>query len=342
MHVLVTGHTGFKGAWVTLLLSRMGHRVSGISLAPVDGGLFKEAQIEEDLLSHEILDIRERDALAKAIEKINPDAVMHMAAQPLVINSYKDPQATMDINVTGTLNVLEASKRAGNVKAVLIVTTDKVYKDTGAGNYSEEDALGGFDPYSASKAMADLLAQTYSHLDLPFKIGIARAGNVIGLGDVSENRLIPDITRSWRRKNELVIRQPEAVRPWQHVLDCVNGYVYMLDYLVNRCVNLNSALILNFGPDPSGYRTVAQVTELAENLLQGLNIKLTAALVKETQFLTLNSSRARETLNWRDMLSFEEAVNWSLEGISDRLDRATIDAQLERYLDRIRSHGKEL
>lgn len=342
MHVLVTGHTGFKGAWVTLLLSKMGHQVSGISLPPADEGIFIEAQIEKELLSHELLDIRDRYALAKSIEKVNPDVILHMAAQPLVIDSYKDPQATMDTNVTGTLNVLEASKRAGNIKAVLIVTTDKVYKDSGTGNYSEEDALGGYDPYSASKAMADLLSQTYSHLELPFKIGIARAGNVIGLGDVSENRLIPDITRSWRSKNQLVIRQPAAVRPWQHVLDCVNGYVSMLDYLVTKSEDLNSALVLNFGPDPSGYRTVAQVTEVAGRLLEGLDIKLTPAAVKETQFLTLNSSKARKTLNWKDMLSFEEAVNWSLEGISSRISRSIIDSQVDRYLNRLRAHRDDL
>jgi CDP-glucose 4,6-dehydratase len=332
MHVLITGHTGFKGAWASALLSSLGHQVSGISLTPEQGGAFDSAALEDIFVEHSICDIREQDAVATLIARINPDAVIHMAAQPLVIEGYRDPATTMATNVIGTLNVLEACKLATNVKAVLTVTTDKVYRDDGVGNYSEGDALGGHDPYSASKSMADLLAQTYGNLGLPFKIGVARAGNVIGLGDVSANRLLPDITRSFLNGELLTIRQPNAVRPWQHVLDCVNGYVLFLNHLLSDFAKSSSTQILNFGPEPSSYKTVGEVVDMAREILGNLPIEVVSAIVKETQFLTLNSRKAREILNWNDKLDFERAVRWSLEALDKGLDRSLLESQVNRFL----------
>ena len=332
MHFLITGHTGFKGSWLTVLLAQLGHEVSGIALQPVTGGSFEVADVKELLKNHIICDIRDKDGVARAIARLNPDAVIHMAAQPLVIDGYKDPAGTMEINVAGTLNVLEACREAPNVKAVLIVTTDKVYKDKGSGNYSESDELGGFDPYSASKAMADLLAQSYANLDLNFKIGIARAGNVIGLGDVSANRLIPDITRAFLKKETLTVRHLGAVRPWQHVLDCVNGYVLALVEMVQNPAAESGALVLNFGPEPDGYKTVEEVVDEARLFFGEINVTSAEALVKETNFLTLDSTKARAILGWRDKLDFPSAIRWSLEGLQQGLDRDLMESQVSRYL----------
>jgi len=333
MHVLITGHTGFKGSWLTVLLSQLGHDVSGISLEPVAGGAFVSANVEDLLKNHVICDVRDKAGISGSISRINPDAVIHMAAQPLVIEGYRDPSGTIEINVSGTLNVLEACRESTNVRAVLVVTTDKVYKDNGIGNYSEEDELGGFDPYSASKAMADLLAQTYGNLGLHFKVGIARAGNVIGLGDVSANRLIPDITSAFIRSEMLTVRHLGAVRPWQHVLDCVNGYILALYGLVEEISPEPGALVLNFGPEPDGYKTVGEVIDEARIVLGELRVTPVNPFVKETNFLTLNSSKARAILDWSDKLDFSYAIGWSLESLPSRLDRRMMQSQVARYLD---------
>lgn len=332
MHVLITGHTGFKGSWLTVLLTQLGHEVSGISLEPVDGGAFASANLEKLMKHHIICDVREKARIQESIRQINPDAVIHMAAQPLVIEGYRDPSGTMETNVSGTLNVLEACREAEHVKAILVVTTDKVYKDNGTGNYSEEDSLGGFDPYSASKAMADVLAQSYGNLGLSFAIGIARAGNVIGLGDVSANRLIPDITRAFLSGQCLTVRHLGAVRPWQHVLDCVHGYVLALDWLLENTSKEPGSLVLNFGPEPHGYKTVAEVIEEAKSVLGGLEVTAVDPMVKETGFLTLNSSKAREMLKWQDRLDFASAIQWSLESLELGLDKGLMQLQVSRYL----------
>ena len=332
MHILITGHTGFKGAWLTALLHQLGHEVSGISLPAVEDGAFLSANLEALLKSHKMCDVRDKAELNKAIRGINPDAVIHMAAQPIVLESYSDPAGTMETNVFGTLNVLESCREVSGVKAVLVVTTDKVYKDNHTGNYSEDDALGGFDPYSASKAMADILTQSYGNLALNYAIGIARAGNVIGLGDVSENRLIPDITRAFVQGEALSLRNLGAVRPWQHVLDCVYGYVLTLQTLIDGHNSGPGALVLNFGPEPSGYKTVGEVVTQARYELESLEVKTVSSELKETSFLTLNSSKARHMLEWRDRLNFESAIGWSLESIDSGLDRDLMMRQISRYL----------
>lgn len=333
MHILITGHTGFKGSWLTVLLKQLGHEVSGVSLTPVDGGAFVSARVADFMEHHVICDVRDKTNLNKAFSEIRPDAVIHMAAQPLVIEGYRDPAGTVETNVAGTLNVLEACKQSANVKAVLVVTTDKVYKDKGSGNYAEDDELGGFDPYSASKAMSDLLAQTYGNLGHSPRIGIARAGNVIGLGDVSANRLIPDMTDAFLKGNTLTVRHLEAVRPWQHVLDCVNGYVLALEFLLKEPLEAPGALVLNFGPEPTGYKTVGEVVEEARKVLGEVKISTATATVKETDFLTLNSTKARKLLQWSEKLGFESAISWSLESLDTGLDRDLMLSQVERFLD---------
>lgn len=332
MHYLITGHTGFKGSWLAVLLNRLGHEVSGISLEAVQGGAFQSAEVERLMRKHVICDVRDKAGLTRAIVDVKPDAVIHMAAQPLVIDGYRDPAGTIDTNVFGTLNVLEACRQTPSVKAVLVVTTDKVYKDSGTGNYAEEDPLGGFDPYSASKAMADILTQTYANLGLTYSVGIARAGNVIGLGDVSANRLIPDLTNAFLKKEPLLVRNLDAVRPWQHVLDCVYGYVLALGWMLQNPSREPGPLILNFGPEPSGYKTVGEVIDTASALLGTLEVVSNNPAVKETNFLTLNSSKARRLLEWRDKLDFTSAVSWSLESIESGLNKDLMNFQVTRYL----------
>lgn len=334
MHYLITGHTGFKGSWMTLLLRKLGHKVSGIALEPQAGGLFATAQLRDKLENHVILDIRSREELGAAIRRIAPDVVIHMAAQPLVIESYRKPVDTFDTNVTGTLNVLGACAGIPSLKAVLIVTTDKVYKDFGTGAYSEQSPLGGHDPYSASKAMADLLAQSWMNLDIDFEVGVARAGNVIGLGDVSAHRLLPDMVRAAETNKELLIRNPDSVRPWQHVLDCVAGYLKFVDHML-ATRNQSGVRVLNFGPDAKSYKSVGEVVQLAQSLHP--NLKVEAAdgdftKLKETAFLTLDSSLAREKLGWNDKIDFEQAVAWSLEGVGVLMSEDVVNQQITAFL----------
>lgn len=331
MHFLVTGHTGFKGSWLSLLLRARGHEVSGISLAAPRGGLFLRAGVEEDLKHNVIQDIRDRDRLKADIQRIAPDVVVHMAAQPLVLESYKSPIETFDTNVMGTLNVLAACDEAESIKTVLIVTTDKVYRDDGIGGYSETSPLGGHDPYSASKAMADLLVQSWMNLNPRFQLGVARAGNVIGFGDVSENRLLPDINMGLTLGSEVQVRNPTSVRPWQHVLDCLNGYTLFVDsMLVDSKVEVPK--IFNFGPSPDSYRMVSELVKLVKAQAPELHFSISSPsdpnTMKETDFLTLDSTAARNVLGWRDRISFEKAVSWSL-------DLGDLDAK-ERVLDQIR------
>lgn len=332
MHYFVTGHTGFKGSWISLLLSHLGHEVSGFSLDPALGGAFDTAQLDSIFKHHSIGDIRNKSALSRALQAAKPDVLIHMAAQPLVMEGYRDPYGTFETNVSGTLNVLEACRATSSVKTVLVVTTDKVYKDNGMGHYVEEDPLGGFDPYSSSKSMADLLAQSYGNLDIGFSVGVARAGNVIGRGDVSANRLIPDILRSATGSSDLLIRNSGAVRPWQHVLDCVYGYLLAVEYLLSHCRPGNGSISLNFGPEPAGYKTVSEVVETAGRLLGGLKVQIEPGTVKETSFLTLDSTKARDLLGWKDKLSFETAIGWSVEAFDEALTLSMMQAQVQRFL----------
>lgn len=314
MHVLVTGHTGFKGAWLTLLLRERGHVVSGIALDPEPGSLFEVANLSTLMRTDERVDIRDADALRAAIAGIAPDAVMHLAAQPLVRESYRDPRATIETNVLGTMNVLDAVQATPTVQANVIITTDKVYRNVNqVAGYLEDDPLGGHDPYSASKAMADLLTQSWLRSFPGPTTVIARAGNVIGGGDVSTDRLLPDLVRSFSAGDSASIRYPFAVRPWQHVLDCLNGYCMLLDAVLDGSVAQEA---WNFGPGPEGFRTVADVADLAarewgdgatwHDVSGGEH-------PHEAELLALDATAARTKLGWDDRLTFTDAVQWTVD-----------------------------
>jgi CDP-glucose 4,6-dehydratase len=310
MHFLITGHTGFKGAWLSLILQQRGHLVSGISLPPESGSLFEQAKVGKHLENDIYCDIRDLTKLTTSFKKINPDVVIHLAAQALVRESYRNPKATFETNVMGTLNVLEASQQIDQLKAQLIVTTDKVYKNISkSSGYVETETLGGQDPYSASKAMADIATQSWLSSFENAQTAIARAGNVLGGGDVCADRLIPDLIHSYSSGTTPKLRAPNSVRPWQHVLDCLNGYLTLVDAVIEN----KADGAWNFGPDENQSKTVADVANIAAKVwgVEKSWENDSGNHPHEASMLILNSSKARTSLGWSDKLSFEETVEWT-------------------------------
>lgn len=312
LHFLVTGHTGFKGSWLVLLLKQLGHQVSGIALDPVEGSLFQAANIGE-LLEHDIrMDIRDVAGMKKAIGIVQPDVVMHLAAQALVRESYLDPRFTFETNVMGTLNVLEAAAAEDAIQAVLVITTDKVYRNINqTAGYLENDPLGGDDPYSSSKAMADLLCQSWVKSYPGHPTAIARGGNVIGGGDVSKDRLLVDLVRSFSAGYPTKIRYPDAVRPWQHVLDCLSGYLA----IVTDLLNTSQRLTWNIGPLESSFISVGAMADDAARYWGGKASWQRDEDIHphEAGLLMLNSDAARSLLNWRDRIPYPQSLHWTLD-----------------------------
>lgn len=310
MHYLITGHTGFKGAWLSLLLLERGHTVSGISLDPKENALFSRVNAAAFLENDIRCDIREPKKLETHFKDVNPDVVIHLAAQALVRESYKNPTGTFETNVFGTLNTLKASQQISNLKAQLIITTDKVYKNLSKKTgYLETDSLGGHDPYSASKAMADIATQSWiSSFENP-PTAIARAGNVIGGGDVCADRLMPDLIHSYKSGTIPKLRAPNSVRPWQHVLDCLNGYLM----LVGNLIEGRATGAWNFGPDEIQIKTVADVADIASSIwgVEKSWESDSGNHPHEASLLMLNSNKARTELGWSDKLIFQESVEWT-------------------------------
>jgi CDP-glucose 4,6-dehydratase len=293
------------------MLKELGHEVSGISLSPEKESLFMQAQLT-DLFTHDIRsDIRDLDSLKSHFATINPQVVIHLAAQPLVRFSYLHPLETFESNVMGTLNVLEAANLLSEISATLIITTDKVYKNFGhLRGYLETDQLGGDDPYSASKAAADIASQSWIKSFGNHPIAIARAGNVIGGGDWAADRLIPDLVKSYARGESAVVRNPNSVRPWQHVLDCLNGYLTLVDSMISS----GTTGEWNFGPDHNQRHTVQEVIgEFAKHF--NLSVKPwtldTQVNPAESNLLLLDSAKARNQLHWKDQLDFGNSLSWS-------------------------------
>lgn len=323
MKYLVTGHTGFKGAWLSLWLSELGHEVHGLALDPLPGGIFERAAISEMLAGDIRQDIRDEASVDDIVRSVNPDVLIHLAAQPLVRQSYQDPRTTVTTNVIGTMNVLTAMSSAPALRAAVIVTTDKVYRNVNQiWGYREVDPLGGDDPYSASKAMADILTASWVNSFPGPPTAIARAGNVVGGGDVSPDRLLPDLIDAHTSERRPVLRYPSAVRPWQHVLDCLNGYLHLTDALLSGA----GAGAWNFGPDRDSFRTVAEVNRVvAEQYGHRTEHDLSEHQPQEAGLLALDSSRAHSELGWRNRLRFDEAIAWTVDW--ERRVRAGADAR---------------
>lgn len=314
--VFVTGQTGFKGAWLSLWLERLGAQVSAVALAPVSSpSLYAMAGPWKG--EHHTADIRDAAALSRLMREAEPEIVIHMAAQALVRPSYADPAGTYATNVMGTVNLLDAVRSTPSVRTVLVVTSDKVYANDGQPKaFVESDPLGGSDPYSSSKACTELVCQSYAKSFLRENgvvLATARAGNVIGGGDWAEDRLVPDFIRALEKGEPVMLRYPEAVRPWQHVLEPLGGYLTYTRALTEGAgVGLPDAL--NFGPDAQDFATVA---ELADQLGRGFGLERSwkqapGSWAGEAPFLMLNSARAGAVLGWRPCLDRGQTVDWTV------------------------------
>lgn len=323
MHFLVTGHTGFKGAWLAIMLRELGHDVSGVALEPEPGSLYETARVNEVMRNDFRIDIRNDKALKSAFTQIQPDVVLHLAAQPLVRRSYEEPRFTFETNVMGTYNVLEAAQLLSHLKALVMVTTDKVYKNTNrAKGYREDEALGGDDPYSASKAMADLLVQSWVKSFPGIPTATVRGGNVIGGGDVSADRLLVDLISGFSTNTTTDIRYPDAVRPWQHVLDCLNGYLYVTAALLRG----KGTGAWNIGPDERSFIPVREIADSASTLWgssTGWNDVSTSAQPHEAMLLALDATKAKERLGWRDHIAYPQSLEWTIEWARKVFDGAS-------------------
>ena len=309
--VLLTGHTGFKGAWLKLWLTRLGAEVHGLSLDPPKGHALTRYLAEGRGNREDIVNIRDRHAVLHRVTQVNPEIVLHLAAQPLVRAGYREPLDTFETNVQGTVNLLDALRASSNVRSIVIVTTDKVYENPESGNaFSEADPLGGHDPYSASKAAADIVTSSYRRsYFLPRGVGLAsaRAGNVIGGGDWAEDRLIPDAIRAFTSGKPLDIRRPGAVRPWQHVLDPLDGYIRLAEKLWHQP---DAGPAYNFGPNPENAATVRRLLELSQTHFDTSNIIWGDGQEgpHEAGLLMLNSSKAEKELGFESRFSLEETI----------------------------------
>jgi len=338
--VFLTGHTGFKGGWLALWLESLGARVHGYALPPpTDPSLFEAARIQSRLAGHTLADLADRDALAGALRAAQPEVVFHLAAQPLVRRSYADPVETYRTNLMGTVHLLEAVRGCPSVRTVVNVTTDKCYENLGwEWGYRETDSLGGGDPYSSSKACSEIITSAYRRSFLEaagIGVATARAGNVIGGGDWAADRLIPDAFRAMEAKVPLEVRAPDSVRPWQHVLEPLSGYLLLAERLHEDASGISGAW--NFGPAEEEARSVAWVLDHLQALEPALHWKAeTANPVREAAFLRLDSSRARQRLGWRPRWGLEEALRRTSEW-----HRAWKEGQdlAEVSLRQIQAHG---
>ncbi len=320
--VLITGHTGFKGGWLSLWLQTLGAEVIGYSLsAPTQPCLFDLARVGDRMTSI-VGDICDLSHLVQIMKTHQPEIVIHMAAQALVRESYKSPVETYAVNVMGTVNVLEAVRQSESVKALVNVTSDKCYDNQEwVWGYRESEAIGGYDPYSSSKGCAELVTAAYRNsffADSDYNkhgvgIATARAGNVIGGGDWASDRLIPDILKAWQSGEKVVIRYPQAMRPWQHVLEPLSGYLTLAEHLYRDGASYGGAW--NFGPNESDAQTVGWIVEQMANLWGNEVCWTRENLVQphEAHYLKLDCSKARSQLKWQPKLDIKTALAWVID-----------------------------
>ena len=317
--VFLTGHTGFKGGWMALWLADLGAEVHGYALdAPTTPSLFDVASVRDACAGHEIGDARDFDGVLDAVRRARPEIVIHMAAQPLVRESYASPRETFDVNLMGTVNVLEAVRRAGGVRVVQVVTSDKCYENhEWAYAYRESDPVGGHDPYSASKGCAEIAAASYRRsffeaADGPVSLSTARAGNVIGGGDWAADRIVPDVVTALERGERATIRNPHAVRPWQHVLEPLSGYLHLAARQWTEPERWSEAW--NFGPAPTSAVRVGRLVDMVHRAW-GVSGDASAGTPfdgrgepHEARYLRLDATKAQTQLGWLPVLSLERAV----------------------------------
>ncbi len=330
--IFITGHTGFKGSWLTAILHNLGAEIKGYALAPETNPALYHL-IEGDKLCHSVIgDIRNASFLHKHISQFSPDIIFHLAAQPIVRTSYDIPRCTFNINAMGTVNLLESVRKLKKKCIVVIITTDKVYENNESGQaYKENDRLGGYDPYSASKACAELIIHSYrqsffnpkDYSQHQIAIASARAGNVIGGGDWAKDRLLPDIIRALAKNETINIRNPKAVRPWQHVLEPLWGYLTLAMKMNQEPMLYADAF--NFGPYPHDVITVNQMTDLAIQIWGKGKVaypKLQAQ-VHEADLLSLDIEKAKNTLHWYPKLNAEQALTYTLKWYQNYYHKTT-------------------
>ena len=337
--VFLTGHTGFKGSWLSLWLFSLGAEVRGYALnPPTSPSLFNEAKINS-IIDSQIGDIRDQDALHESMTEFNPDILIHMAAQPLVRYSYDNPIETYEVNVIGTAKVLEAARSCPDLKAIVNITTDKCYEnDDRSEGYMENDPMGGYDPYSSSKGCAELVTSSYRRSFLQEQgVGLAsvRAGNVIGGGDWADDRLIPDILRSFEKNKPVIIRNPKATRPWQHVLEPLSGYLILTQNLYKN--QKKYAEGWNFGPNEKDVQPVDWILDKMISKWPNSSWELdNNSNPHEAGFLKLDISKAKSKLNWSPVWELSQALEkiviWHQAWINKDDMQAVCLTEIEEYM----------
>ena len=341
--VLITGHTGFKGSWLSMMLKNLGAEIVGLSNNTITTPSHYEHI--KHIFSHDLrANIEEKDTFTSAIEKHNPKFIFHLAAQAIVSTSYKDPHQTFSSNTIGTLNLLEALRLSLSQCTAVLITSDKSYKNLEINRgYHEEDIIGGIDPYSGSKGAAELIISSYAQSFFSpterIKLGVARAGNVVGGGDWSDNRLIPDAIRAWKSNEILSIRNPKSTRPWQHVLDPLYGYIKLAEHLHEKIIPNNS--VFNFGPSINESAKVEDIANYLSNYLESFSWKRESEKeFFESRLLALDSTKANKMLNWKTLLSMDEVIEWTTSWYKNYYSKSGMkisnfsDHQISQYLEK--------
>jgi CDP-glucose 4,6-dehydratase len=338
--VLVTGHTGFKGSWLSWWLVKLGAKVVGYSLDPLDKSSIFSLTKLSDMMIDIRGDIRDYPLLRNTVNEYCPDVIFHLAAQPLVLDSFINPFNTYEVNVMGTLNLLQSIKDIDKQIEIVVVTTDKVYRnDNNNRHFLETDPLGGYDPYSSSKACADILVESWKHsyysLDNYNEHGksfsTVRAGNVIGGGDVSPNRLVPDILRAIRLENDLTIRYPNSTRPWQHVLEPIYGYL-LLAYNMNKDPEFYSGA-WNFGPNLDKEYSVIDIVKKFQKVFHDLSVDYVDSNYKESHTLSIDSSKANSLIDWKPVFDINETIELIIQWESSRLTGNNMNEVVSQQID---------
>jgi CDP-glucose 4,6-dehydratase len=337
--VFVTGHTGFKGSWLSLWLFSLGAEVKGYALNPPTApSLFNEAKVSS-IIDSQIGDIRDQDTLHESMTEFNPDILIHMAAQPLVRYSYDEPIETYEVNVIGTAKVLEVARSCLNVKSIVNITTDKCYENDGRSEgYKEEDAMGGYDPYSSSKGCAELVTSSYRRSFLQeqgVSLASVRAGNVIGGGDWADDRLIPDILRSFEKNKPVVIRNPKATRPWQHVLEPLSGYLILAQKMYHD--QNKYAEGWNFGPNEQDVKPVDWILNKMIAKWPNSSWKLDfSSQPHEADFLQLDISKAESKLGWKPVWelshTLDRIIDWHQAWLNEEDMQAVCLSEIKAYM----------
>lgn len=339
--VFITGHTGFKGSWMLILLNMLGAKIYGYSLKPNKKSLFNEANCKTFLKKNFYANINDFKNLKNKLIKTKPNILFHLAAQPLVSQSFSDPLETLQTNIIGTAHVLNAMRTVPSLKSVVIITTDKVYKIKKSNkNYNELDELGGKDPYSVSKVCSELITSSYiesflKKKNIRYKISTARSGNVIGGGDYSKNRLLPDVINSINNKKKIIIRNPKNIRPWQHVIEPILGYLKLAE-LQYKKKRLHKIQNWNFGPNKN---SLVRVIDILKIIKKKYKIKIVVKKNNsffETDVLKLNNNKAKKILRWYPkwnlQKSIESVIEWNYKVKKSNNAKKTIEDQINEYL----------